>query len=294
MRSLAATLAVVLSGATVAIASGSPELLDTKAPVDGAWLLKQTAQRISLQQIGSGRFRLTLTGAAGEVRRLARGSRDATFQRLDDFVRSWHKYGFDVAAPHAAVVTSGGTLLLRLSRPRLVAHSSVSYLAEVDKGPPTPHLRLLAAHVHQPAGGVLGSGAVYIAQANTSPVLVKMGIGITIGWGGTFSLSSPVLQSLSGQNAPVSLSVSGSSLTLDLFAPTGNHPEQLGVFADPLGECVMVTYTPEDPYATITVEAAFGPILDLHNGLNGLPIRDEASCPDEPTTLGRGALMHGV
>jgi hypothetical protein len=282
MRALVATVTAMLLGAAPAIASGSPELLDTKAPVDGAWLLKQTAQRISLQQIGSGRFRLTLAGAAGEVRSLARGSRDSTFQRLDDFVRSWHTYGFDVAAPHAAVVTSGGTVLLRLSRPRLLAHSSLSYLAETEKGPPTPHLRRLAAHAHQPVGGVLGSGALYIAQANISPVLVRMGIGITNGWGGTFSLSSPVLQSISGHNAPVSLSISGSSVTLELLALTGNAPEQLGVFADPLGECVMVTYTTEYPYASITVEAGSGPFLELHTGLNGLPTR-EGSCPDEPT-----------
>ncbi len=253
------------------------------APADGSWLLEHTAQRATLQSAaGSGAMLLTLNGTTPTVRALARGDGKAfDFQPLGDFVKSWHTFGFDRVSPTAAVVAGKRTLLVKLSKPHLGPRGALRYVAKPLHGPPPAHLRYFARKARSSLPSRLGATSVFLDDANNAPVGVRMGLGSPNGWAGTISLSSPVVESIYGQGTPVNLSLSGSSIALTLYEPTGEIPEQMSLQADPLGQCVMVTVNSESSIA-ITAEAGVGPILSLGSGLNGLPTVDEAKCPHQP------------
>jgi hypothetical protein len=286
-----ACVAALLCGpaAAGAAAAAVPAQL---APADGAWLLEHDSSHGTLRRIGrSGAMLLTLRGLAPRVRALARGAGDRfDFQALGDFVRSWHTYGFDRVAPRAAIVAARRALLVRLSTPRLDSEGDLSYLARPLRGPTPAHLRYFASEARSGLPSKLGRTSVFIDDANNEPVNFEMAVTAPYGWGGSVGLSTPSIESVSGQASPVSLSLSASSVLLELFSGTGEHPEQLHMKADPLGECLMVTLSPgpNSPAAQVAGTGGGGPIFVLHSGLNGLPIGGNGlepnKCPDEPGT----------
>ena len=275
-----ALLTFALCGAGVAAAAAA----SPPPPSDGSWLLEHTAQRATIGPVGHhGSMVLTLTGTSAMVRALAQGHpQPFDFQTVDDFVKSWHTYGFDRMSPAAAIVTGGRALLVKLSNPHTGPHGTLRYIAEPLRGATPSHLREFARESGSSLPRHLGPTSLYLADPNPERIPVELTIKTAnLGWEGSFSLASPAIHSLQSKETPVVAQTEGSTVALTVYA--ANVTDTLVLLGDPLGNCLMVTL--ETSYEE-TIGAAIRNFFSLQPGLNGLPIQEGAGkCPDERMPL---------
>lgn len=157
--------------ALVALASLAPSATAARGKVSGpgSLLFVQQTQGGSLRQLGSGNFKLELTGVSPRVSTFTdRPRRHAGSQRLRDFVSGWSKAGFAADPPNAALVLDHGPrsrdlALVTLSHPRYDRRQkTLTYRIRPLHGKDLGALAAFAKRADPVRAGNFGSASLFV------------------------------------------------------------------------------------------------------------------------------------
>jgi len=206
-------LAVLASTAAAAPAGGGH--------ARGSLLYVQETSSSSIERLGSGVYRLRLTGVSPRVTTFTdRPRRRAGRQGLQGFVRSWKANGFAVDPPNAALVldhapASHDVALLTLSHPHYDrARQTLTYRATPLHGSDTT-LASFSRRADPVRAGDLGPASLFVDDSGGVSNVVFTVSGVATSNAVQFLLSDGATWSLSSVNA---LSISGTFPITELYA----------------------------------------------------------------------------
>jgi len=223
MKAVATKLLIVCGAllGLVVLASTAAAAPASDGHAKGSLLYVQETAGSSIERLGTGAYRLRLTGVSPHVTTFTdRPRRRAGRQGLEGFVRSWKANGFAADAPNAALVldkapASHDVALLTLSHPHYNrARQTLTYRATPLYGGATT-LASFARRADPVRAGDLGAASLFVDDSGSPSSVVFNVSGEATSNTVEFIVSGGAAWSLSSVNA---LSINGTLPINDLYA----------------------------------------------------------------------------